>query len=294
MPKIRSMTAFARQEIHSELATFTWEIKSVNHRYLETGFRLPDKLRQLEPQLRNKLRQSLTRGKVEASLRIEELTPENAELQLDEVLLQQLILANEKIEHLLGASKAISSMDLLRWPGVLSSGKADISDLETAALSSFDSLLAIFVESREREGIELEQMIVQRIHKVSDFVAVFRQNLPETLRLYREKLQSRLMQILEKNTAKVDQDRLEQELVMFAQKVDIEEELERLETHAKEVLRLLNEGGSVGRQLDFLMQELHREANTTGSKSASAEQSQAVIDLKVCIEQMREQIQNIE
>lgn len=294
MPKIRSMTAFARQELQSELAVFTWEIKSVNHRYLELGFRLPEKLRQLEPQLRNKLRQTLTRGKVEISLRTEELTSENAELRIDEVLLQQLLQANEKIEHILGASKPIASIDLLRWPGVLASGKADISDLESGALSSFDTLLNMFVETREREGAELEQMIVQRIHKVIDFVAVFRHKLPEIVMLYREKLHSRLMQILEKHSAKVDQDRLEQELVIFAQKVDIEEELERLETHCKEVLRLLKDGGAIGRQLDFLMQELNREANTTGSKSANAEQSQAVIDLKVCIEQMREQIQNIE
>ena len=294
MPKIRSMTAFARQEIQSDLATFTWEIKSVNHRYLEPGFRLPEKLRQLEPQLRNKLRSTLTRGKVEVSLRIEEPHNENAELIIDHVLLHQLLQANEKIEHLLGASKPIASIDLLRWPGVINAGKQDIADLESAALSSFDTLLAVFIENREREGAELEQMIVQRIHKVADFVRLFRNNLPETLRLHQEKLKTRLTLILEKHSAKIDQDRLEQELVLFAQKIDIAEELDRLDTHCKEVLRLLSEGGSAGRQLDFLMQELNREANTTGSKSASAEQSQAVIDLKVCIEQMREQIQNIE
>ncbi len=292
--KIRSMTAFARFEEQSEAFHLTWEIKSVNHRYLEVGMRLPEKLRHLEQELRNRLRKNLGRGKIELGLRLEEQNNADTALQVDETLVKQLVSAKDKIETLLVASNTVNAIDIMRWPGVLNSPSMDTEKLEGAALASFDKLLSVFIENREREGAELEQMVSQRLDKIADYVALFRKNLPETLANHREKLQTRLMQILDRQSTQIDQDRLEQELVIFAQKIDIEEELDRLEAHGREVARILKEGGAVGRQLDFLMQELNREANTTGSKSASAEQSQAVVDLKVLIEQMREQIQNIE
>lgn len=294
MSKIRSMTAFSRVEQQNEFVTLTWEIKSVNHRYLDTSIRLPEKLRYLETELRNRFRKSLERGKVELNLRIEEQNSEAGALYVDEVLVKQLNEAREKIESILIASKPVAAADIMRWPGVISAAKVDIEKIETLALSAFEVLLQQFIENREREGAELRDMISQRLEKVDGFVEIFRKNLPETLANHRAKLQTRLAQILEKSIERVDNDRLEQELVIFAQKIDIEEELDRLEAHCKEVKRVLKQGGAVGRQLDFLMQELNREANTTGSKSSSAEQSQAVVDLKVCIEQMREQIQNIE
>lgn len=294
MSNIRSMTAFARVEQQSEFATLTWEIKSVNHRYLDTSIRLPEKLRHLESELRNRLRKALERGKLEVNLRLDEQNNASSELQVDEVLIKQLNKAREKIENILIASKPVEAADIMRWPGVISAAKTDIEKIETLALNSFETLLQQFIENREREGAELADMVSQRLEKITGFVELFRKNLPETLANHRAKLQTRLTQILEKNIEQIDNDRLEQELVIFAQKIDIEEELDRLEAHCKEVKRVLKKGGGAGRQLDFLMQELNREANTTGSKSASAEQSQAVVDLKVCIEQMREQIQNIE
>jgi len=294
MSKIRSMTAFARVESQNEFATLTWEIKSVNHRYLELSIRLPDKLRHLETEFRNRLRKSLERGKVELGLRLEEQSGEQGELHVDEVLVKKLIQAREKIETLLIASKPVSAADIMRWPGVIGAAKIDLAKVEEQTINSFELLLKQFIENREREGSELQNMVSQRLEKIDGFIALFKKNLPATIENYRLKLQTRLEQILEKTSEQIDKDRVAQELVIFAQKIDIEEELDRLEAHCKEVKRILKDGGSVGRQLDFLMQELNREANTTGSKSASAEQSQAVVDLKVCIEQMREQIQNIE
>ncbi len=294
MPNIRSMTAFARVEEKSAFANLSWEIKSVNHRYLDISIRLPEKLRYLENELRNRLRQTLDRGKVELGLRLEELQNESSELQVDEVLIKQLLQAREKIESILMVSKPLATSDIMRWPGVIGSANMDMEALEEQALGSFEKALKQFVQTREREGAELKLLIEQRLDKIDGFVGQCRKLMPETLEKHREKLHTRLIQILDKHAEQVNQERLEQELVMFAQKIDIEEELDRLEAHKKEVARILKQGGAVGRQLDFLMQELNREANTTGSKSTNAEQSQAVVDLKVCIEQMREQIQNIE
>jgi len=287
------MTAFTRHEQQGEFVTLSWEIKSVNHRYLDISIRLPDKLRHLENPIRNRLRKSLSRGKVEVGLRLDERHSEQGALQVDEALVKQLNVARETIESLLIASQPIAAADIMRWPGVISAASLDVEKTEQQAIKSFDSALTQFIENREREGLELCDMVGQRLRKIDDFIALFKKNLPETITNYRAKLESRLQQILQR-TNEQDDNRLEQELVLFAQKIDIEEELDRLEAHCKEVKRILRAGGPVGRQLDFLMQELNREANTTGSKSASAEQSQAVVDLKVCIEQMREQIQNIE
>lgn len=291
---IRSMTAFARLEKQDTFASLSCEIKSVNHRYLDISVRLPENLKHLEPKIRTALRNSLARGKIECSLRAEELATENERFELDLNLISELSKANEQIEQLLGACKPVSATDILKWPGVLLPKSTDAETLGNAALSIFNDTLEEFVSHREREGDALKGMINQRLEKIDTFIALFRKNLPITLEKHHEKLTTRLNQFLDKNDASVDQDRLEQELVIFAQKIDIEEELDRLDAHHKEVKRVLVEGGAVGRRLDFLMQELNREANTTGSKSANAEQSQAVVDLKVCIEQMREQIQNIE
>lgn len=299
MANIKSMTAFARHVEQSDSsdstwANITWELKSVNHRYLDISIRLPEKLRYLENDLRARLRQSLARGKVELTLRVEEQANETLAVEVDENLVRALNEAREKIELILVASKPVAAADVMKWPGVIRAKALDFEKLEQPVQASFEHLLNSFIESRAREGEALEQMIQQRLDKIDGFIKIFRKNLPETLANHRAKLQTRLMQILDKQREQVDQDRLEQELVLFAQKIDIEEELDRLEAHVKEVKRILDEGGAVGRQLDFLMQELNREANTTGSKSANAEQSQAVVDLKVLIEQMREQIQNIE
>ncbi len=294
MSKIRSMTAFVRLENQSEHATLTWELKSVNHRYLDTSMRLPEKLRHLETELRNRLRKSLNRGKVEVNLRFEEQSAEQGGLEVDIALVKELNKARETIEGMMVASAAMGPEDIMRWPGVIKPVTVDVEKIEEQALASFDQALEQFITNREREGQELQGMIEQRLDKIAGFIELFRKNIPETLANHRAKLETRLEQVLEKLAETPDSSRLEQELILFAQKIDIEEELDRLEAHTKEVNRILKKGGAAGRQLDFLMQELNREANTTGSKSASAEQSQAVVDLKVCIEQMREQVQNIE
>lgn len=195
--RIRSMTAFARLEEQSEAFQLTWEIKSVNHRYLEIGMRLPEKLRHLEQEIRNRLRKNLGRGKIDLGLRVEEHHVAEAALQVDEALVKQLVEAKDKIESLLVASNTVNAIDIMRWPGVLSSPSSDTEKLEELALASFDKALALFIENREREGAELEQMVSQRLEKIADFVALFRKTMPETLANHREKLQTRLMQILD-------------------------------------------------------------------------------------------------
>jgi len=244
------MTAFAREEQQSEFATLTWEIKSVNHRYLDTSIRLPEKFRHLENELRNRLRKSLERGKVELGLRIDEQNSEQGELQVDEALVNQLNKAREKIESLLIASKPVAAADIMRWPGVIIASQVDMEKVEVLALNSFDVLLKQFIENREREGAELQAMISQRLEKIDGFIEIFRKNLPKTLANHRAKLQTRLEQILDKTREQVDSDRLEKEMVIYAQKRDIEEELDRLEAHCKEVTSILKKGVTVVSQLN--------------------------------------------
>ncbi|PCI43515.1 MAG: YicC family protein [Moraxellaceae bacterium] len=287
---ISSMTAFARHPALSPQGTFTWEIRAVNHRYLELQFRLPEGLRDIETKLRDTVRKSVSRGKVECSLRFQPDPSQQPALQLNETLAQQLADAAQKVAQCLAAPAPIEATEILKWPGVLVSAKEDLSALQQSALESFAKALEQFIDSRQREGSQLRQLIETRLESVLIAVEKVKLHLPEIQQALRQKLINRF----EECQVEVDSDRLEQELVYLAQKIDVDEELDRITTHIDEVKRVLSKGGAVGRRLDFLMQELNREANTLGSKSVNKDTTQASVELKVLVEQMREQIQNIE
>jgi uncharacterized protein (TIGR00255 family) len=287
----RSMTGFARHEAKLAWGTAVWEIRSVNHRYLEPSFRLPEDFREIEPLLRDAMRKALQRGKVEASLSIQWEQEGETELGININRISQLTKAAQQINQLLGASAApINALDILKYPGVLQKQEIDREAMQAAVLKLFDSALEGLIEHRTREGNELEQLILQRLDAVSAQVVTVRARLPEILAMQREKLQTKLAAL----QIDLDPERLEQEIVLLAQKADVDEELDRLDTHVIEVKRSLKQTDSLGRRLDFLMQELNREANTLSSKSIVSDTTQAAVELKVLIEQMREQVQNIE
>ncbi len=287
---VLSMTAFARKQSSIGQTLLVWEIRSVNHRYLETGFRFPEALRTLEPAVRDALRKTLARGKVDCQLRIETEGSQNNTLQIDEALVTQLNNVSGDVLHLTGGGNALTVHEILKWPGVLQESKALPEDLETQALALFKETLAELVDTRKREGEELYGFVNQRVKAIREIVFEVKTRMPEILAAQQQALRDRL------EALKIDLDptRLEQEIVMFAQKWDIDEETDRLEVHLNEVERVLELGEPSGRRLDFLMQELNREANTLSSKAIVSETTHKAVDLKVLIEQMREQIQNIE
>lgn len=287
----RSMTGFARREAKLPWGTLVWEIRSVNHRYLEPNFRLPEDFREIEPALRDAMRKALQRGKVEASLNVHWEQEGETELGVNLAKVAQLTKAASQINQLLGADAApVNALEILRWPGVIQKQELDRDALHQAALELFDSALDGLIEHRSREGAELEQLILSRLDSVSAQVVKVRARMPEILAAQRDKLQAKLSAL----QVELDPERLEQEIVLLAQKADVDEELDRLDTHVIEVKRSLKQTDSLGRRLDFLMQELNREANTLSSKSIVSDTTQAAVELKVLIEQMREQIQNIE
>ncbi|MDH5394805.1 MAG: YicC family protein [Gammaproteobacteria bacterium] len=286
----RSMTAFARQEMVKSWGTLTLELRSVNHRYLDISMRMPDEFRNFEPRIREKIAVNLGRGKVDVSLRFSRADITARDIILDKDLVQQLSDASREIDHILYNPSAISSLDILRWPGVVKTPELNSDELAQSLFDLFDLTLKDMLEGREREGAKLADLISQRCQGMSDVIEEVKKRLPEIMQLWREKLLSRIRDA----NIEVDENRLEQELVIIAQKTDVDEELDRLQTHISEIERVLKDKKPIGRRLDFLMQELNREANTLGSKSIDTETTKASVDLKVLIEQMREQIQNIE
>lgn len=287
---VLSMTAFARKQSSIGQTLLIWEIRSVNHRYLETGFRFPEALRSLEPAVRDALRKTLARGKVDCQLRIETEGAQDSSLQIDEALVVKLNNASGEVLHLIGGGNALSVHEILKWPGVLREGKVLPDDLEERALALFKDALSELIDTRKREGEELYGFVSKRLSAIREIVATVKTRMPEILAAQQQALRDRL----EALKIELDAARLEQEIVMFAQKWDIDEELDRLEAHLNEVERVLDLKEPSGRRLDFLMQELNREANTLSSKSIVSETTHNAVDLKVLIEQMREQIQNIE
>ncbi|MCC8373171.1 MULTISPECIES: YicC/YloC family endoribonuclease [Photorhabdus] len=286
---IRSMTAFARRDIKSEWGNAAWELRSVNQRYLETYIRLPEQFRSLEPVIRERIRSRLTRGKVECNLRFELDSRSQGELILNETLAKQLVNAANWVKQQSNEGE-IDPVDILRWPGVMAAEEQDLDAISTQLLQELDTTLDAFIQSREAEGNALKIMIEQRLDAVIEEVRKVRQQMPEIMQWQRERLQTKL----EEAQVQLENNRLEQELVLLAQRLDVAEELDRLDAHVKETRNILKKKEAVGRRLDFMMQEFNRESNTLASKSINADITNSAIELKVLIEQMREQIQNIE
>lgn len=286
---IRSMTAYARHEIKGEWGSAAWELRSVNQRYLETYIRLPEQFRSLEPVIRERIRTRLTRGKIECNLRFDLDPSMQTDLLLNQELAIQLVQAANWVKMQSNEGK-IDPVDILRWPGVMSAKSQDLDVISTELMASLEIALNEFIIAREREGAALKDLIEQRLEGVSAEVVKVRARMPEILVWQRE----RLLGKLEDAQVQLDNNRLEQELVMLAQRIDVAEELDRLEAHVKETYVILKKPEAVGRRLDFMMQEFNRESNTLASKSINSEITTSAIELKVLIEQMREQIQNIE
>jgi uncharacterized protein (TIGR00255 family) len=287
---IRSMTAFARCDTDTKWGALSWELRSVNHRYLEASLRLPDDLRLLEPKIRQLLSSRLARGKLDCSLRLQINTDAAAGLSINEALARQLVDASREIDHMLYNPSPVDSMDILRWPGVIEAAGIDWEQLREQTVALLDTALDELVAIREREGASLRTMIIERLDAMQEIVGNVRTRLPEIIALQRQKIISKLAEL----DVQLDEGRLEQEAALLMQKLDVDEEMDRLATHIDEVRRNLEGDKPVGRRLDFLMQEMNREANTLGSKSIDMDTTRASVDLKVFIEQMREQIQNIE
>ncbi|MBK0034352.1 YicC family protein [Erwinia sp. S43] len=286
---IRSMTAYARRETKGDWGSAAWELRSVNQRYLETYIRLPEQFRGLEPAIRERIRNRLTRGKVEVNLRFDADPSTQSALVLNEKLAIQLVQAANWVK-MQSDEGEINPVDILRWPGVMSAEEQDLDAISAQLLILLDGAIDDFIAAREVEGAALKALIEQRLEGVSSEVSKVRTHMPDVLKWQRERLVARL----EDAQVQLENNRLEQELVMLAQRVDVAEELDRLEAHVKETYNILKKKEAVGRRLDFMMQEFNRESNTLGSKSINAEITASAIELKVLIEQMREQIQNIE
>jgi uncharacterized protein (TIGR00255 family) len=284
------MTAFARAQEHDGFGELTWEIRTVNHRFLEATVRLPEELRAIEPSVRERVAARLSRGKVECNLRFRAAAGAVAALEVNQVLVEQILAAADKMAHRLHSSHHPSIMDVLRWPGVMESGEQDFTPVQEAALGLLEQTLDTLVEAREREGGRLAELIARRVEAMRAQVELARQRMPQVISAVRQRIKTRLAEVVEN----LDQDRLEQEMALLAQRLDVDEEMDRLRTHLDEVERVLGGDEPVGRRLDFLMQELNREANTLGSKSADSETTAISVEMKVLIEQMREQVQNIE
>lgn len=287
---LRSMTAFAREEQSSAWGAIIWELRSVNHRYLETAIRLPEALRSLETLARERIAAKLSRGKVEGTLKLQTTGAALTAITLNSPVVERLLEVAGELEHMMGPGTGLRLIDVLRWPGAISEAEPDLDDIKLTLLNSLDAALVELVATREREGQRTAELIQQRCVAMREQVKQVRARRPEVLARWRDKLLTRLADI----SGDADPGRLEQELVLIAQRLDVDEELDRLDTHLDEIEAVLVRVEPVGRRLDFLMQELNREANTLSSKSADADTTRAAIELKVLIEQMREQIQNIE
>jgi len=283
------MTAFARVEIKGDWGNAVWEIRSVNQRFLETYFRLPEQFRGIEPVLRERFRKQLNRGKVECNLRFNANPAAKSELALNEKLALQLIQhANWVNEQTLNSQ--VNPLEVMRWPGVMEAQENDMSAIQSELLAAFDTALKDFIIARASEGENLKVMIEQRLDAISNEADKVQKFMPEVIEWQRKRITDKFADA----SIDLDSTRVEQELVLLAQKMDVAEELDRLNSHVSETKKILKKGGAQGRRLDFMMQEFNREANTLGSKSINTDVTASAVELKVLIEQMREQIANIE
>jgi len=287
---IYSMTGFASGVRELDTGSLSMELRAVNHRYLDLQLRMPDELRSLESALREAIAGQLSRGKVECRIGFAARSSERNPAQINLALLRQLAQWNGEVQAVLPGARSLSVADILRWNGVLESAALPADALQATVLELAREVLREFAAARGREGEKLKEFLLQRVGHIGELSASVAPRIPATIAAYEEKLAARLREAMHGG----DDERLRQEITLFAAKVDVDEELSRLQTHLGEMRRILDKGGAVGKRLDFLMQELHREANTLGSKSVDAEVSRASMEIKILIEQMREQIQNIE
>ncbi|VAW97057.1 Protein YicC [hydrothermal vent metagenome] len=289
---IQSMTAFARNQATLDELSITLELRSVNHRYLDISIRAPEEVREIEQALRNLLSEKLGRGKVELNIRTQmnPLPENNRELEINTELVKQLSNACETISKNLAKADKVNLLDVLRWPGVVQAQQTDTKALQQTAIACLTEALEEFIANRKREGEKLAAMLVGRCDEMEKIVSQVEEVIPTIIQARKQKIMDRLAEF----DVEHDDKRIEQEMVLLAQKMDVSEETDRLGAHLSEVRNVLKQNKPVGRRLDFLMQELNREANTLGSKSADTETTRASVDLKVLIEQMREQVQNIE
>jgi len=287
---IQSMTGFAAASAELETGSLALDLRAVNHRYLDIQMRIPDELRVLEPALREVLAAQLTRGKVECRIGFAVRHAGQNPAQLNRALLKQLAQWNDEVQTVLPEARSLGVADVLRWNGVLESAAVSGDALRETVLELLRQVLQEFTAARGREGAKLKDFLLQRVARIEELRTDVGPRIPAAIAAYEEKLAVRLREAMQGG----DDERVRQEVALFANKIDVDEELSRLQTHLAEMKRVLGKGGTVGKRLDFLMQELHREANTLGSKSADAEVSRAAMEMKILIEQMREQIQNIE
>lgn len=287
---LKSMTGFARSERSTTAGVLAWEIRSVNHRYLEISLRLPEELRAAEGEIRRTIAAAARRGKVDATLYLRPGAAGERELLLDDALLDRLIESALAVQRRLGAPGRIDAVDLMRWPGVVREQERDSAPLVAASQSLLAEALAAFTASRASEGERIAEMLATRARQVGRIVDEVAARLPEVQARIRAKLQDRLVAL----GAEGNPERLEQEIAILVQKMDVAEELDRLKSHVTELTGTIATGDAVGRKLDFLMQEFNREANTLSSKSQDVETTRSAVELKVLIEQMREQVQNVE
>ena len=287
---IHSMTAYGRVENSEGQNSISCEIRSVNHRYSEISIRLPEELRPLEQKIRDHISGKIKRGKIECNIRIEKHNAYDEALSINQDLLKNIIEAAKRINSDLSTSAPLDSLDLLRWPGVLEKSTLDVKEIDKLLFPLVNEAIDIVIDTRQREGEKIKKMLTDRCTKIKEIINNVQKQIPDILKNYRKKLTQRVQEISDE----IDNDRLEQELLFLSQKADIEEEIDRLGAHVDEVVRVIERKEPIGRRLDFLMQEMNRESNTLGSKSNHIYTSNASVELKVVIEQMREQIQNIE
>jgi uncharacterized protein (TIGR00255 family) len=287
---IRSMTGFARRERQGAWGTLTCELRTVNHRFLEISLRLPDELKALDNELRQLIGGALRRGKVDANIYLKSAAGTQRALEVDVAFVKELGSRIEEVRQHLPNVAAINPLDVLRWPGVVKEAEMDSAPIVAAALELAAEALVELNETRQREGTRIRELLLARCAAMRTQAESVKTRLPEVAQRLRDRIKERITQL----GITPDSERLEQELALYAQKMDVDEELDRLAGHLDEVAAALDSSEPAGRRLDFLMQELNREANTLSSKSQDAETTKAAVDMKVTIEQMREQIQNVE
>lgn len=292
---VKSMTAFARREEKLPWGSLSIELRSVNHRFLEASIKMPEELRALEIKIRDRVKIKLKRGKVDVAIRIKMQSDETSSIAFNHELAEQLAKTLHDIDKLIYNAAPVNAIDILNWPGVLDSNSIDQEAINSVLIPLLDRVLEELLDGKKREGQALQKMIEQRSRDMRLVLELVRNKMPEILQAQRERLEEKLQSLMAAtSSAELDNNRLEQEMIYIIHKADVAEEIDRIDTHLDEINRTINNDDAIGRRLDFLMQELNREANTLGSKSISNITTQASVDMKVLIEQMREQIQNIE